>query len=216
MMSTPETAMPVPPASKQVNTVLLQHSPRLGQLRRFEIYNDKFIKITQQNLFGRRHYHLNLTMLEPWPVHHRRIAWHWLMALVYFALATLLFGYYTWLHQEAQILNRLLPFMVGFILLALGSLILFIYQSPNVTEFRSRYGNCPLLRLHHNKPDRENFRHFVAELKMRILAASQAATLDKQQMLAIEQKELQRLADEGVLSKEDYRRARQRIMNVHF
>jgi hypothetical protein len=127
----------------------------------------------------------------------------------------LIYGYYLWQQQDAQTLNRLLPFIVGFILLALGSLIFFIYQSPNVTEFRSRYGNCSLLRLFYNKPDSESFRHFVAELRTRILAASQAVTLDKQQMLSIELKELRRLADEGVLSQEQYRRAHQRIMRMH-
>ncbi len=202
-------------SNRRINTVLFQHSRSIGQLHRVEIYNDKFVKVTNQSLFGRQNYHLNLTMLEPWPVRHRRFAWRWLLSLGYFALATLVFAYYVWLHQDPQTLNRLLPFMTAFILLACGSLILFIYQSPNVTEFRSRYGSCPLLRLLYNKPDTESFRHFVAELKTRILAASQAVTLDKQQMLAIEMKELRRLADEGVIDQDDYRRARQRIMNMH-
>ena len=214
-MSISEAVQPESPASKRINTVLKQQSRSLGQLRRFEIYNDKFVKITQHDLFGQQHYHLNLSMLEPWPVHHRRIAWRWVLALAYFVLATLIYSYYLWLQQDTQMLNRLLPFIVGFILLALGSLIFFIYQSPNVTEFRSRYGNCPLLRLFYNKPDSESFRHFVAELRTHILAASQAVTLDKQQMLSIELKELRRLADEGVLSQEQYRRARQRIMRMH-
>ncbi|MDZ7662358.1 hypothetical protein [Thiohalophilus sp.] len=205
-----------PAGNRRINTVLSQQSRSMGQLRRIEIYNDKFVKITNQDLFGRQSYHLNLGMLEPWPVRHRRIAWRWLLGLVYFALTTLAFGYYLWLHQEPETLNRLLPFIVTFILLTCGFLILFIYYSPNVTEFRSRYGSCPLLRLLYNKPDPESFRHFVAELRTRILAASQAITFDKKEMLAIELKELRRLSDEGIIARDDYRRARQRIMNMHF
>ncbi|MFP3873694.1 MAG: hypothetical protein ACLFV1_04495 [Thiohalophilus sp.] len=205
-----------PAGNRRINTVLSQQSRSMGQLRRIEIYNDKFVKVINQDLFGRQNYHLNLGMLEPWPVRHRRIAWRWLLGLIYFALATVAFGYYLWLHQDPETLNRLLPFIVTFILLSCGFLILFIYYSPNVTEFRSRYGSCPLLRLLYNKPDPESFRHFVAELRTRILAASQAITFDKKEMLAIELKELCRLSDEGIIARDDYRRARQRIMNMHF
>lgn len=212
------TADPVTASAhnKRINSVLTQHSRSLGKSRRFQIYNDKFVKVSHQDLFGQQSYHLNLGMLEPWPVHHRRIAWRWMLSLVYFALGTLAFGYYLWLNQDSQTLGRLLPFLVTFIILTCGSILLLIYQSPNVLEFRSRYGNCSLLRLFHNKPDRQSFRLFVGELRTRILAASQAITFDKQQMLAIELQELRRLADEGVLSQEDYHRARQRIMNMHF
>ncbi|TDY01529.1 hypothetical protein [Thiohalophilus thiocyanatoxydans] len=202
--------------NRRINTVLSQQSRSMGQLRRIEIYNDKFVKVIDQDLFGRQSYHLNLSMLEPWPVRHRRIAWRWLLGMICFALTTLAFGYYLWLHQDPATLNRLLPFIIAFILLTCGFLILFIYHSPNVTEFRSRYGSCPLLRLLYNKPDPESFRHFVAELRTRILAASQAVTFDKKEMLAIELKELDRLADEGVLTRDAYHRARQRIMNMHF
>jgi len=214
-MSIPDTTTSTA-SNRRINTVLSQQLRSMGQLHRIEIYNDKFVKVANQDLFGRQSYHLNLGMLEPWPVRHRRIAWRWLLGLVYFALTSLAFGFYLWQHQDAQTLNRLLPFIVTFILLTLGFLILFIYHSPNVTEFRSRYGNCPLLRLLYNKPDPDSFRHFVAELRTRILAASQAITFDKQQMLAIELKELRRLSDEGIIAQDDYRRARQRIMNMHF
>jgi len=203
-------------SNRRINTVLSQQSRSMGQLRRTEIYNDKFVKVINQDLFGRQSYHLNLSMLEPWPVRHRRIAWRWLLGLVYFALTTLAFVCYLWLHQDPETLNRLLPFITTFLLLTCGFLILFIYYSPNVTEFRSRYGSCPLLRLLYNKPDPESFRHFVAELRTRILAASQAVTFDKKEMLAIELKELRRLSDEGIIARDDYRRARQRIMNMHF
>ena len=202
--------------NKRINNVLSQQSRSKGENFKFEIYNDKFVKVSKQSLFGNRTYHLNLSMLEPWPVHHRRFSWRWLFSLGYFALTTMVFSLYLYWHQDQQTLNRLFPFIVTFILLTLGSLILFIYHSPNVTEFRSRYGNCVLLSLLYNKPNPKAFRAFVGELKTRILAASQAVTFDKQQMLTIELKEIRRLTDEKALTEEDYRRAKQRIMNMHF
>lgn len=202
--------------NKRINTVLSQQSRSKGESRTFEIYNDKFVKVTSQSLFGNQNYHLNLSMLEPWPVHHRHFSRRWLLSLIFFALATLAFGFYLYMNQDQNTLGRMLPFIITFILLTVGSLILLIHQSPNVIEFRSRYGGCVLLRLLHNKPHSKTFRAFVAELKTRILAASQAVTFDKQQMLAIELKELRRLTDSGALTEEDYERANKRIMNMRF
>lgn len=202
--------------SRRINNTLTQQSSSKGESRAFEIYNDKFVRVTTHSLFGHRNYHLNLSMLEPWPIHQRRISWQWFASLIYFACATLIFSMYLYQHQDQQTLTRLLPFIISFVLLTLGSLILFIYNSPNVIEFRSRYGGCVLLSLLHNKPDRKRFRAFVAELRTRILAASQAVTFDKKQMLTIELKELQRLANDGALKASDYERARDRITSISF
>ena len=163
-------------SGKNVNSVLTQHSRSKGEFRTFEIYNEKFIKVLTHTLFADKSYHLNLSMLEPWPVHHRRISWRWFFSLVYFSVATLIFSVYLYQNQSSQILNQLFPFIVIFILLTLGSLILFIYSSPNVTEFRSRYGGCTLISLLHNKPNKAEYKAFIGELKTRILAASQAVT----------------------------------------
>ncbi|MEJ2142128.1 MAG: hypothetical protein P8Y24_07185, partial [Gammaproteobacteria bacterium] len=75
-------------SSKVVNSHLVQHCKTKGEIRNFEIYNDKFIKIKMHDLFGDKSYHVNLSMLEPWPVHHRRIAWRWLIAFIYFISTT--------------------------------------------------------------------------------------------------------------------------------
>jgi len=199
---------------KHVNRVLLQESRFKGEVRRFEIYNDKFVKVDIHNVFGDTTYHINMSLLEPWPVFHRQISWPWLLALVYFGLATLIYGYWLWRHPDGQTLARLLPFIVIFTLLTLGALLMFLYRSPNVLEFRSRYGGCPLISLLKNKPSKTEFRHFRDELKTRVLAASQVIAFDKRQMRSIELQELRRLAAQGVLDEADFRRARERAMQL--
>jgi hypothetical protein len=201
-------------SSKRINNTLTQQSRSTGEMRSFEIYNDKFIKVATQSLFGNKTYHLNMSMLEPWPSHHRKISWRWLLSVLCFGLLTAALSLYLYQHQDQQTLSRLLPYIVAFVLLTLGSLIMFVYRSPNVMEFRSRYGNCTLLSLLHNKPSRKTFKAFVAELRARILAASQAVTFDKKQMLAIEMKELRRLTEEGALNEDDYERAKARLLNM--
>lgn len=193
---------------------MVQESRFKGEVRRFEIYNDKFIKINIHNVFGDKTYHVNMGMLEPWPTLHRSISWRWLLGLSYFGLATLIYGIYLYLHPDNETIGRLIPFITLLILLALASLLMFLYSSPNVMEFRSRYGNCPLIGLLKNNPSKQEFRHFTDELKTRVLAASQVVTFNKKQMLEIELKELRRLTDEGVLLDQEYQQAKERVTNM--
>ena len=202
-------------AGKHINRVMVQESPIKGEVRRFEIYNDKFIKINIQNVFGNKTYHLNMGMLEPWPSLHRRISWRWLLGLSYFSLATVIYVIYLSQHSNNETLGQLIPFITLFMVLALAALLMFLYQSPNVMEFRSRYGNCVLIRLLKNQPSKQEFRHFTDELKTRVLAASQVVTFNKKQMLDIELNELRRLTDEGVLLEDEYQRAKDRVMKMH-
>ena len=194
---------------------MVQKSRFKGEVRRFEIYNDKFIKINIHNIFADKVYHLNMAMLEPWPSLHRRISWRWLLALGYFSLATLIYIIYLYHHPEREILGRLIPFITLFLLLALAALLMFLYLSPNVMEFRSRYGNSVLIRLLKNQPNKREFKHFTDELKARVLAAGQAVPFNKTQMLAIELNELRRLTDEGVLLEREYQQAKDRVLSMH-
>lgn len=200
---------------KSINRVMVQESRFKGEVRRFEIYNDKFIKINIHNIFGDKVYHLNMAMLEPWPSLHRRISWRWLLGLSYFSLATLIYVIYLYQHPEREILGRLIPFITLFLLLAMAAFLMFLYQSPNVMEFRSRYGNSVLIRLLRNRPNKREFKHFTDELKTRVLAAGQVVPFDKTQMLAIELNELRRLTDEGVLLEHEYQEAKDRVMSMH-
>lgn len=201
-------------ARKHVNRVMVQESRFKGEVRRFEIYNDKFIKINIHNVFGDKTYHVNMGMLEPWPTLHRHISWRWLLGLSYFGLATLIYGIYLYLHPDNETIGRLIPFITLLLLLALAALLMFLYSSPNVMEFRSRYGNCPLIGLLKNNPTKQEFRHFADELKTRVLAASQVVTFNKKQMLGIELKELRRLTEEGILLEQEYQQAKERVTNM--
>ena len=94
-------------------------------------------------------------------------------------------------------------------------ILFLLYKSPNVTEFRSRYGSCPLIHLMQDKPEKKVFSAFIDEIKARILAASQNVTFDKKQMSAFELEELRRLVDIGILSEQQYTQAKNRIMKMH-
>ncbi|VAX13096.1 hypothetical protein MNBD_GAMMA24-1903 [hydrothermal vent metagenome] len=206
--------MPPQPFEKIINRKLLQKTSSNGEIRCFEILNDHFIRAKKNNLLGEQSYTLKLNMLQPWPVHQQRFSCRWMMSLIYFALTLLAYGVFIFLHPDAQILQRLLPFVIILLLLSLGSLLMFIYHSPNVMEFHSRYGNCALLHILHNKPSKKECRKFTDELKTRILLTSQDANLDKKQMLEFEREELTRLFEEGVIGKENHAAAIKRIEQI--
>jgi len=196
------------------NSSLHQESNARGEKRIFEIYNNKFIKVTTNNFLSNKSYHLNLSMLAPWPVRHRDISWQWLLAVFYFSFTTLAYTTYLLYFQESGKLERLLPFIVIFLLLSLGTFLMFLYRSPNVIEFKSRYGNCVALSLLYNKPNKKEFKKFIDEIKLRSLTASQAIKIDKSQMLNIEMNELRRLRNEGVITQHHYADAKGRIIQI--
>lgn len=200
--------------TRTVNRAMVQTSKAKGETRSFEIYDDKFIDVTIDNLFGQKNYQLNLCMLEPWPVRNRDISWRWLLSMVYFAIAAIAYGVYLYQHLSGDILSRLIPFIVIFILLMLGSLLMFLYRSPNVTEFRSRYCGCVLISLLYANPDKESFDQFVEEVKQRILLASQQVRIDKHRMLINEITKLRRLRNDGIISEREYVAASKRIPNM--
>ncbi len=203
------------PPERVINRKLVQKTSSNGEIRCFEIFNDHYIRAKKTNLLGELAYTLRINMLQPWPVHHRRFSWRWMMSLIYFAIALLIYTAFMFLHPNGEMLQRLLPFVVVLLLLTLGSLLMFIYRSPNVMEFRSRYGNCTLLHILHNKPDRKECRKFTDELKTRVLLTSQDVSLDKIQMIEFEREDLTRLFEEGVIEKENYDAAISRIDQIN-
>lgn len=200
---------------KTHNSSLHQESNARGEKRIFEIYNNKFIKVTTNNFMSNKSYHLNLSMLAPWPVRHRNISWQWLLAVIYFSITTLAYTGYLLYFQESGKLERLLPFIVIFLLLSLASFLMFLYRSQNVIEFKSRYGNCVTLSLLYNNPNRNEFKKFIEEIKLRSLSASQAMKIDKSKMLSIEMNELRRLRNEGVITQNNYADAKARIIKTN-
>ncbi len=202
-------------SGKAIDRLLLQTSNAKSEERVFEVYNKKFMKVTIKNLIEEKSYHVNLSMLEPWPVRHCCISYKWLSAMLFFISSACAIGLYLSLSDSPSYISLFVDLGALSILLALASALRFLYSSPNVIEFRSRFGGIILISLLYNKPSKKEFTSFVDELKNRILMATQSLKVPREQMLAIELKELRRLASESVFSDEAYARAKERIFKVH-
>ena len=200
--------------AKVTNRVLTQESRFKGEVRRYEIYNNKFIKVNIRNIFGDKVYHINMDILEPWPSQHRKLSPRWALSLGYFGLATLLFSVYLYLHQDQQTLQRLIPFITVLTILTLGSLLMFLYRSPSVYEFRSRYGACVVISFLQNIPSKKESKIFLDEMKLRVLTASQVIKRNMLQMMEIELEELERLKNQNIIQEHDCIKAQKRIKRM--
>ncbi len=200
---------------KIADATLLQKSTATGEERSFEIYNKKFLRINARTLRNEIRYDINLAMMEPWPIRHRKVAWRWLLPVVFMLVVSTGIGAWMYVHAGNINYGFWIPLMAGALFFTLGAIIMFVIKSPNVMEFRSRYGGCVLISLFYRKPNTREFNEFVEQLKNRILGATQSLDIDKSQMLAIELKELRRLTSEGAIGDSDYARAKDRIFRLH-
>lgn len=203
-------------SARTTQRALFQKNQATGEERVFTVYDQRFIEVNRRGIIGEKKYNLNLSILEPWPVRQRYFSWHWLLSTVYFLIATVAYSLYLYHHRDTDILTRLLPFVLIFVLLTLGSLVMFLSRSPHVIEFRSRYCGVPLVSLFYNNPNKEECKVFVEELKNRIIAASQSTRIDKHQMLINEITRLERLVKENILNEHIYAQAKERIPNMKF
>ena len=205
-----------PNGQRSAQRALFQKNQATGEERIFTIYDHRFIEVSRRGIIGEKKYSLNLSILEPWPVRHRYFSWHWLLSTLYFLIATLAYGAYLYNHQDTDTLGRLMPFILIFVLLTLGSLVMFLSRSAHVIEFRSRYCGVPLVSLLYKNPNNEECTNFVEELKNRIVAASQSTRIDKHQMLINEITRLEKLVKENILNEHIYEQAKARIPNMKF
>ena len=191
-------------SKKELNTNLPQKSIFYGESHNFEIYNQKFIKIISNRLFGKQSYHLNLSMLAPWPVQNNVTSWPAILTLLLLYILSLIYFYNIPLHLTPSVLfsANTVIFLIAF---------LFIYKSKKTFEFKSRYGDCVVLSLLYNKPNKREVKKFINEVKLRSLTASQEMEVDIAQMLDIETNELKRLKDEKIISSQSYDAAKKRI-----
>ncbi len=201
--------------SKAIDRLLLQTSNAKSEERIFEVYNQKFMKVTVKNLIEEKSYHINLSMLEPWPTRQCWVSYKWLASIIFFFIISCTSALYLYYSENPEYISLAVDIGALAILLMLASSLRYLYSSPNVMEFRSRFGGIVLVSLLYNKPSKKEFSSFVEELKNRILMATQSLKVPREQMLAIELKELRRLANEAVFSDDAYAQAKERIFKIH-
>ncbi len=192
---------------REVNAQFVQDSSFKGIKRSFTLFNKIQLHQTLQNFKNKKgsRYRINLRHVRQMPERHRQFARHSLMSFAGGLLCTVLLvaiWYYTEFKSDYLLMAAFL-----FAAASVIALLLFFYRSCDTCVYRSIAAGMPLIELDFGKPGQREFEAFTGLLENQIRKA-QANDLNKQQRLAAELKDIRRLKDAGMLSEEDYSRAR--------
>lgn len=196
---------------------LLQVShPRLHSAHYTLYGGGRFVSVHRKTLLRRaQRYWLDLSVLDPTPHLLTVVDKRWLyIALGLMLIATGLLtasamSEMPW-HQQA--------WMPGTILLlnaALVSFVLFMQRSRNLVRFHSRHGDAVLLELANNLPSKREFRDFLRILIANIQTAHRASAEKAHRRLGAELVEHRRLHETGILDRDAYDLAREKILRLH-
>jgi hypothetical protein len=201
------------PAEPEELVELFQISHARLQSAHYTLFNGHYISVHRKRPFRRaQRYWLNLAYLDPMP-HMVTIAdRRWLYLAIGLAAATAallaasILSPTPW-HQQA--------WMPGTILLlngALVSLFIFFQRYQSLVRFHSRHGDAMLLELNNNSPSRPEFRDFMRALLHRIQTAHRE---HPHRRLGAELVEHRRLFEAGLIDRDSYDRAREKILRKH-
>lgn len=135
------------------------------------------------------------------------IAWGWLIATVIFSIL----AYVTFTFPEL-LAGLKQQYSIGLTALAVigtvGCLIFLWLFSSRKQVFYTRHGRIPLFEIWVGQPTGKAFRAYIKLLKESIQQVQEKADLSNEQQLSGEMKMLRRLADENVINKNVYEKAK--------
>ncbi len=185
----------------------------LQEERRFQLKNNRELRVARKNSGKEREYAVSLLALAQPGQRALRLNWKLLLA----AILTLLVMFVL-LQQQALHLVRLgdyaLHVALVMSLLAMVFLLLCVRTFSYDYVFYSQHAHVPLVELMVAKPSRQAYRSFINRLESRIreLQDHMALPLDKQ--LAGELRTIRRLTEEGVLDAKYYPDVKDQLLKL--
>ena len=194
---------------EHVNFEFEQISKLHGIRRKMTIFNDMHCYQSVEKKHHRKYkYRVDIAYLDPRPFRQRHIAWKWLyagLALIGLDVAIVFGG---WLDTSSV---NFMGLFIGVTVVALMTLLAFIYNSHDKVFFRTQYGKVRVIEMMNNNPDKKSFRGFITKFNMQVKKAKTSKDITQNKFLANELQELRRLKDEAMIPEEDYEKAKRRI-----
>ena len=193
----------------EINSTLRQQS-RLGQVREYQIINNKELRIVLSGKAKQKATTLSLLALGEKSTYHIHLAWGWILSAL-LAVAGLA-GYF---YAKQQ-----LGFYIGFsesilviltVVIVLVCAVLFIFALSRKRIFYSRNSHIPLFEIMVNNPNHRDYRRFLDLLNSYIAKTREFRQLNLQQQMAGELRMIRRLVSEGILNQRDYDLAKDRL-----
>ena len=184
----------------------------LRRERRFELFDEHFVRVTQTRKKQDVDYTIDLLALAPGSERTIHFNWKWLLgaclALAVCAAAT----YALFRHPSAQRVLYIAPLLLIGLAAALGAFYQFFATSQRCQVFASRYAGVPLIEVLVNRPDAARFKAFIQDLEIRIELIGQRSHLSENDLKAGEMRMLRRLAGRGVIADKAYDHAKALIL----
>lgn len=156
-------------------------------------------------------FRIDITYLNPHPIRQHKVAWKWLFIAIPFLLISLIMAYAGLFSATFEPSSNFLNVLIGLSLFSVICILLAIHRSYDKWVFSSECGHVNLIELLNNHPDMASFKTFIDQLTLQVRKAKQAKNKPLSECLAGELRELRRLKDETVISKNEYESAKQLI-----
>lgn len=186
------------------------------QSAHYTIFDERYMSVFQKRpLRMARRYWLDLGLLDPTPHLLTITDWRSLYAAAGLAFGTLVMLLVSVLSStpwQQQFWLPVTAVLAGMTLIALGA---FFLRSHNLVRFHSRSGDAVFLELVNNNPSRRVFGAFLRKVIQHIQTAHKHDPRKPYQKLGAELVEHRRLMEGGILDRDAYDHAREKILRRH-
>ncbi len=194
-------------------TAQYQQSDRFKGERRFEVLNDRYLKVRNKKLKQQQKYTFELAILDPKYSTIDDRAIHWLGAIGVTALAFVAFLAYLFTHFSTSLLLSALPFFIISGLLIAAFYILYLFQSDHRFVFHTQHARYPMVDIFHHGHFKKESEAFANSLSKLIEDAKERLGYNDEELQAGEVRTLRRLSKEQVIDTNIYEQAKQRILH---
>ena len=187
------------------------------QGRRQLAVDDKKAVYTEKRLLRRQTISHDLHYLDPDPVVLKTAPTDWLAVAIVSGLVLLLCVGFALAMDDEDARVASIVFAVLAALLLLVSAVRIASRKIDCTMFLNRFTGQPAVVLFTGKPDQATFNDFLAEFAKRITEATKAKEKEIGAVpggLAHEIRELKKLRDEGLLSHEEFKQAKAKLLDM--
>jgi hypothetical protein len=197
---------------EEVNFEFEQSSKVWGFYNRLTVFNGSHCyQLIRNKHHPKIKFRINIAYLNPHPIRQHKVAWKWLIIAIPFFLVSLIMAYAGLFSATFEPSSNFMTVLTGLSLFSIICILLVIHRSYDKWIFSSEYGHVDLIELFNNYPDTVSFKLFIEQLTLQIKKTKQAKNKPLSEYLAEELRELRRLKDETVISKNQYETAKQLI-----
>lgn len=196
--------------NKSAARLMLHQDDIFNRKRVFGIIKGRYLEVIHSDKKKKQTYCLDLLAISPESEHTSTYSWPWLIVAIFSLAITAAISIMSFIGVNIGPWGYLAGVLSCY--LAVGLVVMFFHVSQKYEVFRSQFGRVPLVEILHNNPDESGYGIFAEQLKQSIMKSVAAADIKEEIHRAGEIRMLRRLNEEGVISREDYSRAKQNIL----